>query len=223
MYTLPTWQNLNVFPGIDPGSQGYKKRVQPLDDMGSSTTTEFVIRTQGTKGHFLWEWRWVGSLSAMVLGFITTRMLPTPCLPACGLAPIHIYIIIKIHSTWQFPMGKLHLQSATCGSNLAMFGLQSVSGNSRLRLVSSKCDFSFILFRFDSQSRIGHRPNLPASQKLQSTFELLQQRVISALVSPPARGSLRAVPYPPHHHPPPTLSGTYSVTSNLWPRKRRPL
>ena len=53
---------------------------------------------------------------------------------------------------------------------------------------------AFILFcsglvkpRVDSQTRIGHRPNLPASQKLQSTFELPQQRLISALVSPSAR------------------------------------
>ena len=53
---------------------------------------------------------------------------------------------------------------------------------------------AFILFcsglvkpRVDSQTRIGHRPNLPASQKLQSTFELPQQRLISALVPPSAR------------------------------------
>ena len=42
LYTLPTCQNLSFFPGIEPGSQGYKTRVQPLGDMGRSVL-KFVV------------------------------------------------------------------------------------------------------------------------------------------------------------------------------------
>ena len=37
LYTQPTCQDLNVFPGIESGSHDYTKKgpaVQPLDDMG---------------------------------------------------------------------------------------------------------------------------------------------------------------------------------------------
>ena len=50
---------------------------------------------------------------------------PPGPLPACTCALASVHMHIKIHSTWQFPMGKLHLQTAMAGSNLAMFGLQS--------------------------------------------------------------------------------------------------
>ena len=40
MYTLPTWQYLDVFPmtnlGLEAGSQGYQYKVQTLDHMGSA-------------------------------------------------------------------------------------------------------------------------------------------------------------------------------------------
>ena len=63
----------------------------------------------------------------MVLGFITS-MMPPPGAPACMCTSCNPHI--QIHSTCQFLMGKLYLQLAITGQNLALFGLQSATSSS---------------------------------------------------------------------------------------------